>query len=192
VRSARSSDVELLVEERFVCWPTLFFELSLPNTFDELFDSRSLDDGSDPGRGGSSAVLDAAELAVPPLLLAPSCSCCLHADIVAAHDSSHAPTRNLRLVRMHTESTRAPIVPRDPTPQLLTRLSGGVASAIAISGGNCGDFFPHRSTLGCRNDARSFGRGRGDRFRHGARSPGAIHERRGGQQLPELALRMGA
>ena len=68
MREEGSSEVVLLVDARFVCSPTLFFELSLPNTFDELFDSRSLDDGPAPAEDGCSDVLDAAELGVPPLL----------------------------------------------------------------------------------------------------------------------------
>lgn len=113
MRSAGSSEVALLVEERFVCWPTLLFELSLPNTFAALFDSRSLEDCPESGRGGSSEVLVAAELAVPPLLPALSCARCSHADMVAVHQSSQAPTRSVCCARMQTESVRAQIVPRD-------------------------------------------------------------------------------
>jgi hypothetical protein len=67
-REEGSSDVALLVDARFVCSPTLFFELSLPNTFDELFDSRSLGDWSAGAEDGCSDVLEAAELGTPPLL----------------------------------------------------------------------------------------------------------------------------
>jgi hypothetical protein len=101
------------VEARFVSSPTLFSELSLPNTFDELFDSRSVAARSAGGAGGCSDVLVAAELEVPPALPARSSSRSdrLHADMAAAHESSKEPTNNIRFTRMRTESARGPIVP---------------------------------------------------------------------------------
>jgi hypothetical protein len=66
-RDSRLPCALLLDELRFVCWPTLFFELSLPNTLDELFDSRSLVGRCGGAWAGFSAVLYALELDVPPL-----------------------------------------------------------------------------------------------------------------------------